>query len=168
MSSPAIRRATAKSSASQPRFGLVMHPRRVFPLFATDPCFAALGRCAPVSLILPGLAELYFQSNDRLPVKTMSILNSWPSSSVCCFWQEQNIIKEINYQQSKKLLHVGITTPIRLPYSNKPNNPPRDRRGINASAPTEKLPASRLQFRPAPGGNAGDWHTQSRVPLIRG
>jgi hypothetical protein len=80
MSSPAIRRATTKSSASQPRFGLVMHPRRVFPLFATDPCFAALGRCAPVSLILPGLAELYFQSNDRLPVKTMSILNSWPSS----------------------------------------------------------------------------------------
>jgi hypothetical protein len=73
MSSPAIRRATTKSSASQPRFGLVMHPRRVFPLFATDPCFAALGRCAPVSLILPGLAELYFQSNDRLPVKTMSI-----------------------------------------------------------------------------------------------
>jgi hypothetical protein len=30
-------------------------------------------------LILSGLAALYFPSNDRLPAKAVSILNSWSS-----------------------------------------------------------------------------------------
>jgi hypothetical protein len=88
------------------------------------------------------------------------------SASVSCFWQEQNIVKEIITSRPKSCFMSGLD-PIQLPYSNKQTTCRRPQ-GINASAPTEKLPASRLQFRPAPGGNAGYWHTRLRVPLIRG
>ena len=67
----------------QSRFGQEMHPRRAFPLFPTDSCSAVAPRLAPVSLILfRRCAGLYFQPNGRIIAKTMSILNSWPPSTV--------------------------------------------------------------------------------------
>ena len=78
------------------------------------------------------------------------------------------MVTDNNHRQGKKILHVRIRLMIDSCRLNEANKQARSRARVNVLAPMVKLPASRLRFRPSPAENAGYWHTQLTVPLIRG